>query len=127
MWRPFVSLLACVLGAVLLLQNVADMPPPYLPVPLVPRVTAQAPAITIPPGPLATLPPVIEPHWGDAVALAMAHPHPAHKRTLIAHVPSGRAVAVRTPPDISPIGRVIAWLSAHAVRSAFPNDQLQGG
>ena len=133
MWRLFVSLAASVLGAVLLLRSPSDMPRTYLPVPLQPLATAQAPLVTIPPGPLAALPPVIEPDWDEALVLAKADLSPPHRRpTLIAHNSTRRTVALRThpaaaPPALSPIGRVFAWLSAHAVHTAISNDQVAGG
>ena len=130
MWRLFVSFAASILGAVLLLRAPTDLPRTYPPVPLLPLATA--PVITIPPSLLAELPPVIAPHWDDALALAMAQqPPPRRHPTLIAHNSARRAVALHTgpaaPPTLSPIGRMFAWLSAHAVHNAFSNDMVAGG
>ena len=129
-WRLLVSLLASMLGAALLLHDVREKPPARLLVPLATLIQpAPAPLITIAPGPLAALPPIIEPDWDEALALATAHPAP---RKLLARASTKRsAIALNPPsqpsPHVTPIGRVFAWLSSHAVRTAIPNDQMAGG
>ena len=125
MWRPFVSLLVSVLGAVLLLRSIDSAPTPHLSVRLATPVLVQALVIAIPPGPLATAPPVIDPDW----AVASAHPRPSHRPTLIARASTRRAIALHTQPapPRSPIGRMFAWLASHAVRTSLRNDELQGG
>jgi len=133
-WRLLVSFAASVLGAVLLLRAPTDLPRTYLPVPLIPLVTAQAPLIAIP---KMTPPPlaggelgggVIEPDWNDASAVALAKPHPPRRRpTQIARAAPRRSLDAHAPPALSPIGRVFAWLSAHAVHNAIGNDMVAGG
>jgi hypothetical protein len=126
-WRLFISFAASVLGAVLLLRGV-DYEPTHLPVPLLIIQPAQAPDITLPPGPLATLSPLIEPHWDEALALAAVHPlRPRKLPTLVARASVRPELAPPTRSPISPIGQVFAWFASHAVRTAIRNDQVAGG
>ena len=141
MWRLCVSVLASVLGATLLLRGYDNEPTTRLPVPLLPPVTVQAPVVAIAPS-LAGESlggDVAEPHWDEALALAMAHPSTSHKPRLIARASTRQTVAVRTRPAVSqglgatlqavvrPVGKVVAWFSSHAVRTSLRNDEVAGG